>query len=163
MKAEEPEEVAEKIVAVVARSLPRRGYRTGDIQVLTPMQRGSAGAAHLNTRLQETLNPPEPGKDEVARGSRLFRVGDRVMQMVNNYDKGVYNGDIGLVASVAHEDSIMGVQFTDAQGTTDVSYDFADIDELTLAFACSIHKSQGSEYPRRRARHPHAALHAAPA
>ena len=147
VKAEEPEEVAEKIVAIVARSLPKRGYKPGDIQVLTPMQRGSAGAAHLNTRLQETLNPPELGKDEVSRGSRMFRVGDRIMQMVNNYDKGVYNGDIGLVTAIGHEDSVMSVQFTDAQGTTDVSYDFADIDELTLAFACSIHKSQGSEYP----------------
>jgi ATP-dependent exoDNAse (exonuclease V) alpha subunit len=147
VKAEEPEEVAEKIVAVVARSLPKRGYLPGDIQVLTPMQRGSAGAAHLNTRLQETLNPPLPEKAEVARGSRLFRVGDRVMQMVNNYDKGVYNGDIGVVASVSHEESVLGVQFTDAQGTTDVSYEFSDMDELTLAFATSIHKAQGSEYP----------------
>ena len=95
VKAEEPEEVADKVVAIVARSLPKRGYKPSDIQVLTPMQRGSAGAAHLNTRLQETLNPPAFGKDEVARGSRLFRVGDRVMQMVNNYDKNVYNGDIG--------------------------------------------------------------------
>ncbi len=145
--AEEPEEVAEKIVAVVARSLPKRGYQTGDVQVLTPMQRGSAGAAHLNTRLQEVLNPPTEGKEEVARGSRLFRVGDRVMQMVNNYDKGVYNGDIGVVITISHEDSVLGVQFTDAQGTNDVSYDFADVDELTLAFATSIHKSQGSEYP----------------
>jgi exodeoxyribonuclease V alpha subunit len=147
VKAEEPEEVAEKIVAIVARSLPKRGYKPNDIQVLTPMQRGSAGAAHLNTRLQETLNPPLPEKAEVVRGSRLFRVGDRVMQIVNNYDKGVYNGDIGAVMSVNHEDSVLGVQFTDAQGTTDVSYEFSDIDELTLAFATSIHKSQGSEYP----------------
>ncbi len=147
VKAEEPEEVADKVVAVVAKSLPKRGYALSDIQVLTPMQRGSAGAAYLNTRLQETLNPPAPYKEEVARGSRLFRVGDRVMQMVNNYDKGVYNGDIGAVTQVSHEDSTLTVQFTDAQGATDVTYEFTDMDELTLAFATSIHKSQGSEYP----------------
>ena len=145
--AEEPEEVADKIVAVVAKSLPKRGWSPGDIQVLTPMQRGSAGAAFLNTRLQEVLNPPQFGKEEVSRGVRLFRVGDRVMQMVNNYDKGVYNGDIGAVTTISHEDSTLGVQFTDAQGTSDVTYEFSELDELTLAFATSIHKSQGSEYP----------------
>lgn len=147
VKAEEPEEVAEKIIGVVARSLPKRGYQPADIQVLTPMQRGSAGAAHLNERLQEVLNPPMPGKEEVARGSRLFRAGDRVMQMVNNYDKSVYNGDIGTVMDVNHEESTLSIQFADAQGFTDVSYEFSEMDELTLAYACSIHKSQGSEYP----------------
>ena len=111
------------------------------------MQRGSAGAMHLNTRLQEVLNPPAFGKEEVSRGARLFRVGDRVMQMVNNYDKSVYNGDIGTIAAISHEESTLTVQFVDAQGSTDVVYEFSDMDELTLAYACSIHKSQGSEYP----------------
>lgn len=147
LSADEPDEVAEKVVAVVAKSLPKRGYAPGDIQVLTPMQRGSAGAAYLNTRLQEVLNPAMPGKDEVQRGTRLFRVGDRVMQIVNNYDKAVYNGDIGAVTAINHEEDLLTVEFTDAQGTTGVTYEFADTDELTLAFACSIHKSQGSEYP----------------
>ena len=147
LSAEEAEEVAEKVVAVVAKSLPKRGFAPSDIQVLTPMQRGSARAAHLNTRLQEVLNPAAFGKEEVQRGVRLFRVGDRVMQIVNNYDKSVYNGDIGTVIAVNHEDNTLAVQFVDAQGTTDVPYEFSDMDELTLAFACSIHKSQGSEYP----------------
>jgi exodeoxyribonuclease V alpha subunit len=147
LPAEEPEEVAETVVAVVAKSLPRRGYAPGDIQVLTPMQRGSAGAAHLNSRLQEVLNPPRPGVDEVQRGTRLFRVGDRVMQVVNNYDKAVYNGDIGTVTGVSHEESLLMVGFADAGGTSEVVYEFADLDELTLAFSCSIHKAQGSEYP----------------
>lgn len=147
VKAEEPEEVAEKIVAVVAKSLPKRGYAPGDIQVLTPMQRGSAGAIHLNTRLQEVLNPPGYGKEEVSRGARLFRVGDRVMQMVNNYDKSVYNGDIGTITDISHEESTLTVQFVDAQGATDVVYEFSDMDQLSLARATSIHKSQGSEYP----------------
>ncbi|MGI4788500.1 MAG: helix-hairpin-helix domain-containing protein [Janthinobacterium lividum] len=140
LDAEEADELAEKVVAVVARSLPKRGYALGDIQVLTPMQRGSAGAAHLNTRLQEVLNPARPGTDEIQRGPRLFRVGDRVMQIVNNYDKAVYNGDIGAVVAVNHEDEILTVAYADAQGTNEVIYEFADLDELTLAYACSIHK-----------------------
>ena len=147
LNAEEADEVAEKVVAVVAKSLPKRGYALSDIQVLTPMQRGSAGAAHLNSRLQEVLNPPRIGVDEIQRGPRLFRVGDRVMQIVNNYDKAVYNGDIGAVVAVNHEDEILTVAYADAQGTNEVIYEFADLDELTLAFCCSIHKSQGSEYP----------------
>ncbi len=147
LNAEEADELAEKVVAVVAKSLPKRGYAPGDIQVLTPMQRGSAGAAHLNSRLQEVLNPARLGVDEIQRGPRLFRVGDRVMQIVNNYDKAVYNGDIGAVVAVNHEDEILTVAYADAQGTNEVIYEFADIDELTLAFCCSIHKSQGSEYP----------------
>ena len=147
LNAEEADELAEKVVAVVAKSLPKRGYAPGDIQVLTPMQRGSAGAAHLNTRLQEVLNPPRLGVDEIQRGPRLFRVGDRVMQIVNNYDKAVYNGDIGAVVAVNHEDEILTVAYTDAQGVNEVIYEFSDLDELNLAFACSVHKAQGSEYP----------------
>ncbi len=147
LKAEEAEDVAEMVVAVVARSLPKRGYAPSDIQVLTPMQRGSAGAAFLNTRLQEVLNPARPGTEEVQRAGRFFRVGDRVMQMVNNYDKFVYNGDIGTVLAISHEDETVTVGFQDAQGLTEVSYEFSELDELTLAFACSIHKAQGSEYP----------------
>ena len=140
LDAGEADELAEKVVAVVAKSLPKRGYAPGDIQVLTPMQRGSAGAAYLNSRLQEVLNPPRFDKPEIQRGPRLFRVGDRVMQIVNNYDKSVYNGDIGAVVAIDLEEEILTVAFTDAQGTTEVIYEFADIDELTLAFACSIHK-----------------------
>jgi len=147
VKAEDPEEVAEKIVAVVAKSLPKRGYAPGDIQVLTPMQRGSAGALHLNARLQEVLNPAALGKDEVSRGARLFRVGDRVMQIVNNYDKSVYNGDIGAVLAVSHEAETLTVGYPDANGVTEVAYEFSEMDELTLAFSCSIHKAQGAEYP----------------
>ncbi len=148
LNADEPEEVAEKVVAVVAKSLPKRGYAPGDIQVLTPMQRGSAGAAYLNSRLQEVLNPPSPERRGSPARRRLFRVGDRVMQMVNNYDKAVYNGDIGAVvgdqARGQHPDGRISPT---RRAATNVVYDFADMDELTLAFACSIHKSQGSEYP----------------
>ena len=147
LDADEADALAEKVVAVVARSLPKRGFLPADIQVLTPMQRGSAGAAHLNSRLQEVLNPPRPGIEEIQRGPRLFREGDRVMQIVNNYDKAVYNGDIGTVVAINHEDEILTVAYADAQGVNEALYEFSDLDELTLAFACSIHKSQGSEYP----------------
>ncbi len=147
LKAEEAEDVAEMVVAVVARSLPKRGYAPADIQVLTPMQRGSAGAAHLNIRLQEVLNPARPGTEEVQRAGRLFRVGDRVMQIVNNYDKAVYNGDIGMIVAIDMAEETLAIAFQDVQGTTEVFYEFSELDELTLAYACSIHKSQGSEYP----------------
>lgn len=141
--AQEAEEVAEKVVAVVARSLPKRGFSPDMVQVLTPMQRGSSGAAHLNLRLQEVLNPPKPGKLEAQRRGRVFRVGDRVMQMVNNYDKGIYNGDIGILREIDEEEGGIVVDY----GATEAFYDLPETDELTLAYACSIHKSQGSEYP----------------
>jgi exodeoxyribonuclease V alpha subunit len=143
VSAEEAEEVAAKAVAVVAKSLPKRGYRAADIQVLTPMQRGSAGAAYLNSRLQEVLNPPRPERLEVARGQRIFRVADRVIQMRNNYEKGVFNGDIGTVAHIDHEQELVFVGFPDGE----ISYEFSELDELSLAYALSVHKSQGSEFP----------------
>jgi len=143
ISAQEAEEVADKIVAVVARSLPRRGFPADGIQVLTPMQKGAAGAVNLNLRLQAALNPPAEDKLEAHRRGRIFRAGDRVMQMVNNYDKGVYNGDIGILYQIDREEGTVLVDFAG----TDVVYDLPETDELTLAYACSIHKSQGSEYP----------------
>ena len=143
IRADEPEELVDKAVAVVARSLPNRGFSFDDIQVLVPMQRGTAGAVMLNQRLQHVLNPPSRGVAEVERPGKLFRVGDRVMQLVNDYDKGVYNGDIGRVLSISVDDSEACVDFAGSK----VYYPFTDLDELTLAYACSIHKSQGSEYP----------------
>lgn len=140
LDGDEAEDVAEKVVAVVAKSLPKRGWKPADIQVLTPMQRGSAGAQFLNQRLQEVLNPPEEGKDEVQKAGRLYRVGDRVMQIRNNYDKNVFNGDIGTVTAIDHSESLLTVTFADAQGETETVYDFADLDELVLAYAVSVHK-----------------------
>ena len=141
--ANEAEELADKIVAIVARSLPRRGHSIGDIQVLVPMQKGVAGAIALNHRLQEALNPPHPTKPEIAHANRLFRVGDRVIQLRNNYDRGVYNGDVGTVIAISHEDSTITVRM----GESEVSYDFGECDEMALAYALTIHKSQGSEFP----------------
>ncbi len=111
-----------------------------DVQILTPMQKGAAGAIAINERLQHALNPVGP---EVKRGGRLLREGDKVMQLRNNYDKDVFNGDIGRVDHVDAAERKLAVSF---DGRT-VDYGESDLDELTLAYATSIHKSQGSEYP----------------
>jgi exodeoxyribonuclease V alpha subunit len=143
IRADEPEELVDKAIAVVAKSLPKRGFPPEQIQVLCPMQRGTAGAAMLNQRLQHTLNPPRPGVGEVERPGRIYRVGDRVMQLVNDYDKLVYNGDIGRIVAINDDDNEVCVDFAGSL----VYYPFTDLDELALSYACSIHKSQGSEYP----------------
>ncbi|WP_291323558.1 ATP-dependent RecD-like DNA helicase [Desulfonatronospira sp.] len=111
-----------------------------DIQVLTPMHKGDVGTSELNRLLQERLNP---GPDAVVRGYRRFRVNDRVLQMRNNYEKDVYNGDLGWITRVNLEDSELSVDYDGKE----VVYDLDDLDELTLAYAVSVHKSQGSEYP----------------
>ena len=111
-----------------------------DIQVMTPMHKGVVGVANLNAELQNLLNPS--GR-EVARGGRVFRIGDKVMQIRNNYDKDVFNGDIGRIAAMDLENQSLQVRF---EGRS-VSYDWNELDELVLAYAISIHKSQGSEYP----------------
>ena len=141
MKQEDPEQVAETIVSLVRDRLPK-AYRlsTANIQVLTPMQRGVVGAASLNMALQQALNyHPE----SLARGGYTYRQGDRVMQLRNNYDKDVYNGDLGYVLAVDVEERTLTVDF---DGRV-VEYEMSELDELTLAYATTIHKSQGSEYP----------------
>lgn len=141
MKQEEPEKVAETIVSLVCDRLPK-AYRqpTANIQVLTPMQRGVVGAANLNMVLQQALNHNTAA---LVRGGYTFKEGDRVMQLRNNYDKDVYNGDLGYVRSVDMEERTLTVDF---DGQT-VEYEASELDELTLAYATTIHKSQGSEYP----------------
>ena len=141
MKQEEPEKVAETIVSLVRDRLPK-AYRqpTANIQVLTPMQRGVVGAANLNMVLQQALNHNTAA---LVRGGYTFKEGDRVMQLRNNYDKDVYNGDLGYVRSVDMEERTLTVDF---DGQT-VEYEASELDELTLAYATTIHKSQGSEYP----------------
>ena len=138
---EEPEAVAEEIVNLVKNRLPK-AYRqkTSNIQVLTPMQRGILGAANLNISLQTALNPNQTALN---RGGYSFREGDRVMQLRNNYDKDVFNGDLGYVEKVDLEERTLQVNF---EGRL-VEYDVSELDELTLAYATTIHKSQGSEYP----------------
>lgn len=141
MQMEEPEAVAENIVKLVKERLPK-AYRQpiSNIQVLTPMQRGVVGASNLNVSLQTALNPSQLALN---RGGYSFRLNDRVMQLRNNYDKEVFNGDLGYVSHVNMEDRTLQVDFDGKL----VEYEISELDELTLAYATTIHKSQGSEYP----------------
>ena len=141
IQKEDPEAVAEEIVNLVKNRLSK-AYRqkTSNIQVLTPMQRGIVGAANLNISLQAALNSNQTALN---RGGYSFREGDRVMQLRNNYDKDVFNGDLGYVEKVDLEERTLQVNFDDRL----VEYDVSELDELTLAYATTIHKSQGSEYP----------------
>ena len=145
-----PEAAQKTIVELVTRRIPRRfGLDpVRDIQVLTPMHRGAAGSLALNEALQGVLNPVGPA---IQRGGRTFRVGDKVMQLRNDYDRNVWNGDVGVVASIDREEESLVVSYdgTEPGGAVarEVPYDGASLDELTLAYACTIHKSQGSEYP----------------
>ncbi len=142
VEQEDPERVLELIITLVKERIPRRfGLDPiDDIQVLTPMHRGIVGGLNLNAELQKALNPGEEG---VSRMGRLYRTGDKVMQIANNYDKEVYNGDIGRIAAIDTE----GQEVLVSIDGREISYDFAELDELTHAYAVSIHKSQGSEYP----------------
>ena len=138
----DPERVAALIVDLVKNRIPRRFNLDplDDIQVLTPMHKGSAGAANLNLLLQKALNP---GEDGIKRGERLFRVGDKVMQLRNNYEKDVYNGDIGRIILVDVEERGLTVRYDERN----VPYEWEELDEIAPAYAISVHKSQGSEYP----------------
>ena len=141
---EDAAETADMLVDVVAQRAPAKfGLDPfDDIQVLAPMYSGQAGVSRLNQLLQETLNPPGR-KPERRLGGRTFRVGDKVMQTVNNYDKSVYNGDIGRVTAI----DVIAQTLTVAIDGAPVVYDFLEADELIHAYAISVHKSQGSEYP----------------
>jgi exodeoxyribonuclease V alpha subunit len=139
---EEPEKVAEKIIELCKDRIPKKfGFRpVDDVQVLTPMHRGVVGAANLNTELQKHLNP---STDELARGDKVLKVGDKVMQIRNNYDKEVFNGDIGRIGRIDREEQEIMVNY-DGRA---VAYEYSELDEIVLAYAVSVHKSQGSEYP----------------
>jgi exodeoxyribonuclease V alpha subunit len=139
----DPEAIVERVQTLVGVELPQRGFRPQDIQVLTPMNKRELGSVRLNAVLQEALNPPERGKAEIRRGDRRFREHDRVMQTVNNYRKDVFNGDVGTIVGINSEDQVISVQFLDRAAF----YDAAEQEELELAYAMSVHKSQGSEYP----------------
>ena len=129
----------------MSRRIPAKfGLGPSDIQVLSPMHSGKCGTGYLNERLQEVLNPPSTQKGEKQYGGRVLRASDRVLQLRNNYEKEVFNGDAGEVSAISAEDREVWVKLEDGR---EVSYDFGELDELTLAYALSIHKSQGSEYP----------------
>jgi exodeoxyribonuclease V alpha subunit len=149
IEEKEPEKVAAAVVDLVSRRLPQAyGFNPfEDIQVLTPMRRSTTGVEALNLDLQNRLNPSSPGKSEVSVSGQKLREGDRVMQIKNDYQKQVFNGDIGRVEGIDQEAGLVHVSFAEPEGTRIVSYEFDDLDSLTLCYACSVHKSQGSEYP----------------
>ncbi|NLY60111.1 MAG: ATP-dependent RecD-like DNA helicase [Clostridiales bacterium] len=160
-RRQSPKEILETIVDLICRRIPGFGPFDPlmDIQVLSPMKKGLVGVNNLNAELQRVLNPPKPNKNEKASRDMVFREGDKVMQIKNNYNltwkrysrgkvieegDGVFNGDVGFIESIDNDDREMKVVFDDDKV---VVYDFTQLDELELAYAISIHKSQGSEFP----------------
>ena len=138
---EDADEMVKLIIGLVRDRLPKKyGYPPKEIQVLTPMQRGTVGAGNLNIELQNALNPTGPS---LARGGYTFRQGDKVMQIRNNYDKNVFNGDIGYITAVDTNERTLTVTYDSRL----VEYDITELDEIVLAYAVTIHKSQGSEFP----------------
>lgn len=149
VEAETPELVLQKMTTLVAKNIPRKFKLDPlqDIQVLTPMQVGLLGARNLNAVLQHALNPepttPSKKATSIERFGIIYRIGDKVMQTMNNYDKDVFNGDLGRIEKINETEQELLVHF----GAKSVIYDFMELDELIPAFATTIHKSQGSEYP----------------
>ena len=143
--AVDPEQAVPKIVEVVKNRIARRFHLDPirDIQVLCPMQRGAVGARSLNVELQQALNPSQPDAPKVERFGYTYRVGDKVMQMENDYEKEVFNGDIGFVSAIDTDATDIVIDFDGRQ----VTYGFGELDEVALCYASTIHKSQGSEYP----------------
>jgi len=144
VEADEPEAIQDLLVRLVKERIPTRfGFDPkADIQVLTPMNRSLLGARNLNQVLQKALNPGDNGP-EVERFGWTFRIGDRVIQTENNYNRDVFNGDLGVIEKINRIEQVLAVDF---EGRS-VEYDFGDLDELSLAYVLSIHKSQGSEFP----------------
>ena len=142
IEEEDPDRAADLICDLVGKRLPKHyGYHPmDDIQVLCPMRRGTVGSENFNKRLQEILND---SPEEAIRGGRNFRVGDKVMQVRNNYDYEVFNGDIGRITDVDFVDKLVTIQFPEKR----VAFDMADLNELVLAYGITVHKAQGSEYP----------------
>lgn len=142
IQLEDPEEVCRMVLNMCKNRIPEKFglHPVKDIQVLSPMHRGVAGASNLNIELQKFLNNSQ---DEFSRGGKTLKTGDKVMQIRNNYDKDVFNGDIGVITSIDKEEQELTVDY-DGRRT---AYDFSELDEIVLAYAVSVHKSQGSEYP----------------
>ncbi|MFQ5541512.1 MAG: ATP-dependent RecD-like DNA helicase, partial [Candidatus Binatia bacterium] len=136
------EEILETVKELVKERIPRwiPGDPNRNVQVLSPMNRGHLGTVNLNRELQALINPDG---EFVERGERLFRVGDKVMQLRNNYDKGVFNGDLGRIERINRDEENFTVNFD----SVSIAYDFDELDQISLAYATSVHKSQGSEYP----------------
>jgi exodeoxyribonuclease V alpha subunit len=142
IEVEEPEEASQKIIEYCKKRIPEKFdfHAIDDIQVITPMHRGVLGSTYLNSELQKALNS---SSHELDRHGKILKINDKVMQIRNNYEKNVFNGDIGKISSINKEDREVGINF---DGRI-IIYDFMDLDEIVLAYAISIHKAQGSEYP----------------
>jgi exodeoxyribonuclease V alpha subunit len=145
VERDDPEKIAATLAKLVQERIPERFGLDPirDIQVLCPMNRGSLGVRELNTALQRALNPVRPGQPSVERFGWRFQMGDKVIQTENDYDKEVFNGDIGTVERIDAVEHQVVVRFDDRR----VKYDFGELDEVAPAYAVTIHKSQGSEFP----------------
>lgn len=144
IERDEPERIAEMVIDLVKNRIPNKFHlRSSEIQVLSPMHRGVLGVRELNIRLQQALNPPRPEEPSVEKFGWQFRVRDKVIQTENDYDKEVFNGDIGEVSRIEPADRELNVRFDQRE----VTYGFGELDELSLAYATTIHKAQGSEFP----------------
>ncbi|MEW6497225.1 MAG: AAA family ATPase, partial [Cyanobacteriota bacterium] len=140
----EPEHGVQVISELIADLIPKLGFNPAtDVQVLCPMTRGVVGTRNFNRVLQQLINPPTPDKVEITRGGATLRVGDRIIQIVNDYNREVFNGDMGVITAIDTVEQEVTVQYSERS----VSYDYADLNEIALAWAVTIHKSQGSEYP----------------
>lgn len=145
IEREEPEQTVSSLITMVRDRIPKRFNfdAIDDIQILAPMHRGSLGISELNLQLQEALNPRSKERFECQAYGMTFREGDKIIQTTNNYDKEVFNGDIGRITSIDLFEKTLKARFDQRM----VSYDFSELDEITLAYAITIHKSQGSEFP----------------
>lgn len=140
----QPEHGVQAICELITDLIPRLGFNPAtDVQVLCPMTRGVVGTRNLNTVLQQLINPPSPDKVEINRGGNLLREGDRIIQLTNDYNREVFNGDLGIIQAIDTVEQEVTVLY----GERTVVYDYADLNEIALAWSISIHKSQGSEYP----------------
>ncbi len=146
IERDDPESAAATIVRLLREQLPEKFNLDPmhDVQVLTPMHRGSLGTQSLNQRLQDALNPANEATFEIERFGSCYRTGDRVIQLRNNYDKEIFNGDIGSIAEIATDPGSITVRFDDGRLA---DYEPGELDELAPAFAITVHKSQGSEFP----------------
>jgi exodeoxyribonuclease V alpha subunit len=145
IQRDQPERIADTVMEVIKHRIPAKFQLDPirDVQVLSPMNRGSAGTRELNARLQTELNPPRPEEPMVEKFGWQFRLRDKVIQTENDYDKEVFNGDIGQVSRIDPLERELRVRFEGRE----VGYDFGELDELSLAYAITIHKAQGSEFP----------------
>jgi exodeoxyribonuclease V alpha subunit len=149
VRASDDAMVVEAIKKLLRERIPKRFGLDPieDVQVISPMHDGPAGVVALNAEIQALLNGPRRGLMEMQRGARSFRLGDKVMQIRNNYDKDVYNGDVGRVIGIRPEEQSLVAAFPTGTGTIEVEYGGSELEELVLAYATSVHKAQGSEYP----------------